>query len=316
MPSTDPIGFAGNPSPAFELADTYDELTQRPPTPSIPGAYGPPVSVLPREKTQFCVRTFKEWPSMWLKGGKAPFIHFKSYVHGIPRQLQDAYAACAIYSTLSPANSSIGFSIIETKANDLLLSPNSSVQDLLASLQSLIIFQIIRLFDGDIRQRALAEDVDPILELWTNTLQQQAQHFLPGLEPTSADVPAASAAWRTWIFAESCRRTILMSYMIRSVYSIVKSGYCTHEPDISSLSFTAQSGLWAASSAWQWGQAWVEKKRLWISQMDFAALLREAGVGDIEELGLVMLVTYIGETTLNDWLTRKKREREGMVEPE
>ena len=117
----------------------------------------PPLrSSLSRAETEAALKRFKTWPEKWVKEGKAPFIHPRVYTTGMPKSLQDAYAACAIYSTKTDQNAFVAWTVIESKANELLLSPNQaswSSLDLLAAVQALLIFQFIRLFDGDIRQR-------------------------------------------------------------------------------------------------------------------------------------------------------------------
>lgn len=113
-------------------------------------------STLSLAETEAALQRFKTWPEKWVKEGKAPFIHPRVYATGMPKPLQDAYAACAIYSTKTDQNAFVAWAVIESKANELLHSPNQeswSSLHLLAAVQALLIFQFIRLFDGDIRQR-------------------------------------------------------------------------------------------------------------------------------------------------------------------
>ena len=70
---------------------------------------GPVRSTLARPETEAALHRFKTWPDKWLKEGKAPFIHPRLYTSGMPKTLQDAYAACAIYSTKTEENSFIAF---------------------------------------------------------------------------------------------------------------------------------------------------------------------------------------------------------------
>lgn len=107
-------------------------------------------------ETEAAVHRFKTWPEKWLQEGKTPFIHPRLYSTDMPKALQDAYAACAIYSTKTDQNSFVAWTVIESKATDLLRSPDQdswTPLNLLAAVQALLIFQFIRLYDGDIRQR-------------------------------------------------------------------------------------------------------------------------------------------------------------------
>lgn len=116
----------------------------------------PDCTALTPAETEAAVHRFKTWPEKWLQEGKAPFIHPRLYSTDMPKALQDAYAACAIYSTKTDQNAFVAWTVIESKATDLLRSPDQdswTPLNLLAAVQALLIFQFIRLFDGDIRQR-------------------------------------------------------------------------------------------------------------------------------------------------------------------
>lgn len=116
-------------------------------------------STLSRPETDAALHRFRTWPEKWVKEGKAPFIHPRLYTNDMPRVLQDAYAACAIYSTKTDQNAFVAWTVIESKATELLssLDQESWVPlDLLAAIQALLILQFIRLFDGDIHQRMCA----------------------------------------------------------------------------------------------------------------------------------------------------------------
>ena len=53
-----------------------------------------------------------------------------------------------------------------------------------------------------------------------------------------------SSMWPSWIFAESLRRTILMSHLLRGLYSYIKLGFCDHTASLAPLLFTAQAPQW------------------------------------------------------------------------
>ncbi|OCK76322.1 hypothetical protein K432DRAFT_270056, partial [Lepidopterella palustris CBS 459.81] len=268
------------------------------PLPDFLQVEGPSMTTIARQEMTFAVRHFKTYPDKWLKEGKAPFINPRLYATHMPRALQDAYAACAVYSTKTEANATVAFAVIEAKANELLRSPNQASWtplDLLAALQALLIFQFIRLFDGDIRQRALAEQAEPILEAWTEQLRAQTQ-------TEQAMTTATAASWRAWLFAESVRRTIIMSLMLRGIYSLVKLGYCMLADSVTANSFTAQQQLWSATSAFQWNQACRECAPLWVHRMNFDGIFQEAKGTEVDDFGIVMMVTYKGKDRVDEWL--------------
>jgi hypothetical protein len=74
-------------------------------------------------------------------------------MHGILKTSQiDAYAACSLYQAKNSTNSKFVFRCIEQRVAELLSSAMPSRPlEILARIQALIIYQIIRIFDGDVR---------------------------------------------------------------------------------------------------------------------------------------------------------------------
>ena len=63
----------------------------------------------------------------------------------------DAYAACAMYIAKNSVNSRMILRAIDKSVKELLKSPQSTIPiEILARTQSLLLYQIIRLFDGDV----------------------------------------------------------------------------------------------------------------------------------------------------------------------
>jgi hypothetical protein len=291
--------YASSPSLSWGFKfDIGDLLAMAPPL-HIESAE-PEMTQMSRQEMEFCVSQFVEYPSLWLKSGSAPFIHPSVYSDGIPNPLKAAYSAAAVYATVSPQNSSMAWTTVENLAESVLedqLNGPWTTLELLAHVQALCIIQIIRLFGPDVRQRYLAEITEPTLVSWTENLSNQTA--------TERTISAGSAnSWRSWLLCESIRRTIIMSFMIRGVYSLVKYGYCNIAPSVTALSFTAQRRLWNATTAQEWRQACAERNEHWVGRMQFANLFAEAAKPDIEELGVLMSVTYCGQGSVEEWLNR------------
>ena len=88
----------------------------------------------------------------------------------------------------------------------------------LARAQALLMYQVIRLFDGDIMLRAQAENDIPMFMQWLDHLcairdNLDVEHY----QDSEVD-------WHQWIFEESLRRTIIMSYSVIGLYSLIKEG--------------------------------------------------------------------------------------------
>ena len=71
--------------------------------------------------------------------------------------------------------------------------------------------------------------------LWTDQLHMRTKIEL---------VASNSPVWPSWIFAESLRRTILMSHLFRGLYSCLKLGFCNNVVSLTPLLFTARASQW------------------------------------------------------------------------
>lgn len=68
----------------------------------------------------------------------------------------DAYAACAMYMAKNDVNKRMIFRGIEARAKELLRPPHSTMPiEVLARVQSLVLYQVIRLYDGDVTPKCL-----------------------------------------------------------------------------------------------------------------------------------------------------------------
>jgi hypothetical protein len=177
-----------------------------------------------------------------------PFIHLSSYQDTLPTPYQDLLSICALHCQKTAQNKAIAFKILDDKVNSLLTRAKTSfcsVEDRLLHVQALLLYQFMRLFDGDIRQRANAERDFEHLEAWTIELHQT---YAACGNKLSWESP-----YRQWVLFESIRRTIMMSVVLQSAYSAIRDGFCYLVPFLSSLPMSTNAGLWKASE-YNWWQ--------------------------------------------------------------
>ncbi|KAJ5093204.1 hypothetical protein N7456_009065 [Penicillium angulare] len=203
----------------------------------------PELVVLDKWSTHQILQVVKGLPQLFFKHNKTPFIHPRLYDSYLPLAIQDAFTVTASYCTKSSETEDMVFRILESKTNFLLCQDyqSESLESLLAAVQALMIFHTIQLFDGNIRQRSIAERNLDTVRLMTFQLHVRATDELK---------PAST--WREWVFAESIRRTVIMSFIIEGVFSVLKSGVCPNVPFLSLLPFTAGSELWEDTTDATW----------------------------------------------------------------
>ncbi|PNP57273.1 hypothetical protein THARTR1_02719 [Trichoderma harzianum] len=271
----------------------------------------------------------KKWLQQWLECGHCPIIHKSLFADTkLPPCLQDAYAALAVYSFKNDQNEDVVMQHIEDKANSLL-EEHSAHQDLLvdpfvapcslttiqhlARVLSLIIYQFIRLFDGNIRHRAQAEKHIPLLKSWTCQLWSSVnidvtvQNTFGGdYLVTQENADATVKLWRTWLLMESVRRAWKVSAYMRCIYYVFRDGTAACE---GTIDFTARRGLWDASSAAVWRRLLEQKDPLFTVPCASSWLLDAMTPKDIDAFGLATMSITVDSNKLDSWIANSSDMR-------
>jgi hypothetical protein len=270
-----------------------------------------------QERIIYSVKRMKAYTDLFVRQGSTPFINGNLYAESMPTTLLEVLSVCALYGQKTERNQSLVFRTISHKASRLVedyVPVGLSAMEQLASVQALILYQIIRLFDGDIRQRADAERAVTTLNVWTKQLKLRMQR-LSGTSQTD-QFPALSLtadSWRSWLFAESVRRTLIISFSVQGFYCFLKNGWDDSHHDFEDLSFYAQRALWVAPSEHYWQEALKEHSMLPLRFSNWDEDIADAEPADIEDLGMLMMVLMKGVDYCQGWVGGRELERFGLA---
>jgi hypothetical protein len=266
----------------------------------------------------------------------------------MPRCIQDAYTTCAAYFASTEKNREMMLGIVEDRVATLLdeegdpddheidsgngeefedpfstatlriendgqksqkPSKPRSVQDHLARVQALLIYQIIRLFDSDPRSRIMAESLIPVLSRWCKQMLDGALLSSQYVNSATSSINTKNQAhiekklnsdWNAWILAESVRRTWLVAGHMQCIYQILSYGFSVCP---GGLMFTTRAGLWQAESAYEWWAKCREKDALFCPSLESGKYLLKPGVADdVDDFGRFVLKIIEGEERVNKWL--------------
>ncbi|KAK4119648.1 hypothetical protein N657DRAFT_581301 [Parathielavia appendiculata] len=232
------------------------------------------------------ISKLKRWADDWVRDGHSPIMHRLTYEGYTPECVEDAYTSLAAYNAASPSAKPTALRVIESRVNKLLISQTQEDVDgissafilntciHLARTQALFIYQLIRLFDGDIRARVQAESHMDILNRWSNQMIESAQ-----LDYAAADLVLSQSAstsstmtvttttnnpfsvppsapppvlHKAWLLSESIRRIYIASIFMQAVYNTLRRGWSVCP---GAIAYTAQSGLWDARECYTWARA-------------------------------------------------------------
>lgn len=151
----------------------------------------------PSPYSRFALKAFlttgQGWLSDWISTGGTTFIHKQLYSFQLPRCVQDAYTAVALYLLRTEENEDMVHRIIEERSAQFLkdeekrkMSSSLNPFGHLARVHALLAYQIICLLDGDIRLRGLAEERIPIMMAWLKQMLDSVS-FAAQLTPPGAE---------------------------------------------------------------------------------------------------------------------------------
>lgn len=274
------------------------------------------------------ITTIFQWLAEWVEKGGNSFIHTALYRTRFPRCVQDAYTALTCYLHKTAANEQIAFRIIEDRVKNLIAEYSNSLQDAssdtrpstpldplehIARVHALLIYQIIGLFNGDIRLRYLAETYIPVLNSWMQEMVQHASQATslggylasstPEQTPHESDLSYSSRRenllWHSWVLTESARRTWVVSSGVQAVFRAVQQKLVF--PCQGGMMVTTRQGIWEAQSSLAWEKLCSEVDVGLVQVADIESLFTAVAPRDVNEFTKTILEVVFGKEKMERW---------------
>ena len=260
------------------------------------------------------VNILQGWLRDWSSRGHNIFIHPDLYPGGMPTCLEDAYMALAAYLSRTKETEALVFQIIENRVTSLRQQSvwfegieTLDTRARLARTQALLVYTLIRVFDGCPRQRALAEDTFDTLSQWAAQMRDTALAEAPsiyeglgGLRP-GGDGRLEQALWQAWILSESVRRTWMLQSATLNLCQLQDgartgcSGY---------LLFTIRQGLWEAPSAQRWVELVRDQNPLFAQSVDLLGLMEKTAPAEMDVFTSRILSVVLPAEQMDRWVAR------------
>ncbi|KUI58581.1 Regulator of drug sensitivity 1 [Cytospora mali] len=296
------------------------ELATRPPL-AVSAPNRVDVAALTRElegNLSYAIDQIKAAPRTMLMETETPWCHPLLYKERMPRVMQDAVSSCALYIAKNSVNAPMIMSCIDARVNDLLDStlPEDPLETL-ARTHALLLYQIIRFFDGDILARSSADATFSELESSVDSLTQHITwtgESNPGTSGNDFDLPTyplqpSREYWKEWVLQESARRTFLVASFFLRTWKLLTGRplpCCRRDiPLYMHQSWTLSAHLWQARNAYEFSLAWKERKHYVVTRKAVISTLADAGRDDIESFGKMLLTTAMGIDEARAWLGMK-----------
>lgn len=246
---------------ALEIAKEYDQATIR-----------------------FLVDGLRAFPTTFATSQKTLFIHPDLWKTRIPAPISEAHALCRSYSATSQGNNLDITRLLWRKSAHFHhhFLHASSFEDLLGYSQALLLIHCILALENEKDQ--YIEGIGAMLDNMARRLWQQAPIQLP---PTLSSRHA-------WLLAESVRRTIIVSLMLRSAYSLRTRNYSARTPFVDALPFDIRTNLWNDTSQTTWDDQ-GGSSTLMISLHEYSDALESGRFHDVDPFGQLILAACKGK---------------------
>lgn len=181
----------------------------------------------------------------------------------------------------------------------------------LARLHALIVYQIIRLFNGEIHTRHVAEGHMAVQDTWAHKHPHLASRTLSDSRSVATQLirfPLRSSnnsqqQWSMWLLSESIRRTWLVAVSFFPTFSALQQGWSVCP---GSVMYTNCSGLWDAASATEWDKRCLGRDVAFLQHFECAKLFDNAQPADVNEFGIAMLEMTFDKELPERWRTSIK----------
>ncbi|KAH8651408.1 hypothetical protein BX600DRAFT_102364 [Xylariales sp. PMI_506] len=233
------------------------------------------------------IQSFMSWPKQFVNNLETPFIHCSSQDSSILQPIEESFSGCAGYVARTEKNSHLVLNAIEHKVDQLIQQqPHFMALDMhLATLQAVLLLHLIQLWDGDVRQRALAEMHIENINIWAINLHYRT------LEVAKF---AAAPTWEQWVTIESARRTVVLAFVIHAVYEASKRGGCGYTSTLSELPVTTIDGPWVAKSPSDWEQHAADAVMGLSTYAEFTSGWKQADGGPGGNFAKLLLTPCVG----------------------
>ncbi|KAJ5925521.1 hypothetical protein N7454_008160 [Penicillium verhagenii] len=237
---------------------------------------------------RFLVNELRAFPSTFAENRKTMFIHPYLYATGLPACMRDMQALCKLHVQAEQQNrKAYLLPLIRQRSVELhrRLKKSLSFDELLGCSQALLLAQcIVALNDCD-NPDTYSEGISVMLEGIAVRLWEQAPVQLP---PTLSRRHA-------WLLAESVRRTIIVSLMLKSAYSLNTRNYSVRTPFVDALPFDVRTNLWDDDSDNTWAVEAPESPDSMISLHGYSDALERGHFRDVAPFGALILAACKGK---------------------
>ncbi|GAA5982870.1 hypothetical protein JCM11641_002611 [Rhodosporidiobolus odoratus] len=155
-------------------------------------------------------------------------------------------------------------------------APEKTFEDRFASLQSLLLYQLLGLFHRDEQQRLLSQSFHSALVYMLRSLDLPKQIRETPVPPLSRDwtVGERETNWKNWVEVETWRRVTFIVFLTDLEHSIATSSAQHLSLSDMNLDLPASESLWSSSTSAEWQERAISASALAPTPISFLTAIR------------------------------------------
>lgn len=239
------------------------------------------------EGLRWALSQFRDIPVLISQNKPSPFMH--------PQVYQDNGAAMDRLSSLlrlhedilrgsppdvvTPSRNVNLQRLIRTSFNDL------TITDKVIAIQELTLYLIVYIcYDLPSSYQSEAEQHMDLMINWARIL----------LSTVPSQLSSALSPWEAWTVAESARRTIIGSFLVKGVLRVLRYGFCVYEPFLEALPFDPRPELWEALTEEEWLAAVESRGGESVHLVSFHEFIKKSDLSRIKNEGMFQKILLVG----------------------
>ncbi|KAI1461896.1 hypothetical protein F4805DRAFT_186598 [Annulohypoxylon moriforme] len=254
----------------------------------------------PSSRISYVLSVLKNFHITFAQNKSTIYMHSQLYAGNTPQWILQAFATCVLYANRTEATRVFVLKILQENVNNLIHTASGSSftpREKLARVHALMVYQTIRMFDGDVSLGQQADKDLPILEAWNGDLVKIRDNLDDVVELDITELRKRQPeSWERWLFMESVRRTYIIGLCLKTFWNLLKDR--DEESEIDSWEYVHRSTLsrhlWAAENSFDFWRAWNEKPMWIISAFCFDEFLQTGKGDDIDDFALAFLIMSFG----------------------
>ncbi|KAK6072186.1 hypothetical protein SCUP515_07518 [Seiridium cupressi] len=264
----------------------------------------------PNTQVAFGLKAMTSLVPQFARESCTPFLHRHLYKDNMPHWILQAFSMSVLYTHNNDSNRGMVLRALHDNVKSLHESASGSAlkpQEKLARVHALMLYQLMRMFDGDITLGSQADNDTGILDSWLAELSRIRDNLDSESEIDEAELRnQPPESWERWIFAESVRKTYIFGQAVIFFWDLLKGRANSEQLGVWATihRWTLSSHLWNATDSYGFFEAWKSKPFFIISGFALEHFFNSGRDTDVDDFARIILTMYFGVSEMKTFAAK------------